>query len=352
MSTGDDADRFRVPRWISDDNSGDGRSADGPPTTEDSRWPAFDGDEAQSFIAGPRRPSLNAGEPLWPAAADRGNLPGPPPDSADWPDGPGEPRAGMLDGTGQPRAGMRAAPGRPRAGMPAAPGRRTRNAPAAGSLPPPVTKGQREAAEPQRRGLLLVVTAAAVVVIVAVGFLVKGATGGAKTPTAGSAHTTAGPAPQHSQAGNNTSPAPAETPSHNNAFAPLTIEAESPENTLSGSAIVVDYPNASGGKIVRDIGDWQLPRGPGTLRFNNIDAPRSGNYTLAFSYVDTDNQADRAAVIDISGRTGMVITVGTNNSCCRTQTVQVPLRKGKNTIAFSNRTSQAPSIDRIVVSLP
>jgi hypothetical protein len=264
------------------------------------------------------------------------------------------PDAEMLAGP-PPGAGMHAGPsgrGAPaeRPGAATQSGRpRWRARSAAGSLPPPVAKGQREAAEPQRRGLLLVATAAAVVVIVAVGLLLWGATGGAKAPTAGLAHTTAGPAPSHSQPGNNTSSA---SSSQNNGFGPLTIEAESPENTLSGSAIVVDYPNASGGKIVRDIGEWQLPRGPGTLRFNNIDVPRTGNYTLAFSYVDTDNEAERAVVIDISGRTGMVITVGTNNSCCRTQSVQVPLRKGKNTIAFSNRTSQAPSIDKIVVSLP
>jgi len=40
-------------------------------------------------------------------------------------------------------------------------------------LPPPVTKGQREAAEPQRRGLIIVAVAAAVVVIVAVALLVR-----------------------------------------------------------------------------------------------------------------------------------------------------------------------------------
>src|SRR5689334_19374359 len=226
MATGDDdADRFRVPRWISDGNS-----------------------EDESFVAGPRMPSLNAGEPLWPAAADREDLPGPPAAGDDWwpavdppkrgrragPPGArkhaGPPGAGVHAGppgagmhAGPPGAGMHAGPrgaGKddesPGAGMPGMPDR----APA-GSLPPPVTKGQRQAAEPQRRRLLLVVTAAALVVIVAVGLLVKGATGGDKTPTAGSVRTTAGPASPPGQPGSNASPSP------NNAFGPLTIEAES-----------------------------------------------------------------------------------------------------------------------------
>ena len=103
---------------------------------------------------------------------------------------------------------------------------------------------------------------------------------------------------------------------------------------------------------MQNLGDWGLNAGPGTLRFNNIDVPRDGNYTLAFSYVDIDNEATRTAVIDVSGRTGLVITVHGDDRCCRTQTVQVPLYKGRNTISFSNRTSHAPSIDKIVITAP
>jgi hypothetical protein len=53
-------------------------------------------------------------------------------------------------------------------------------------------------------------------------------------------------------------------------------------------------------------------------------------------------------VIDISGRTALVTTVNGCDSCCRTQTVQVPLKKGKN----ANHTDHAPSIDEIAVSRP
>jgi len=290
MATGDDdADRFRVPRWISDDNSDDGELAERARSTEQ----PYDG---ETYIPRAATPSLNTGEPLWPAA-----------------------------------------------------------------LPPPVTRGQRKAAEPQRRGLIIVAAAAAaavVVVIVAVGLLIHGMGGDDKRPTAA-----APPVPAQSS-GNTTQEAPSTAPTtggpstapttggQGSTFGPLTIEAEADGNSLIGSARVIDYPNASGGRVVRNIGDWQTDAGPGTLRFNNVDVPRSGNYTLAFSYVDIDNEANRTAVIDISGRTGMVVTVNGNDSCCRTQTVQVPLRKGRNTISFSNRTSHAPSIDKIVITAP
>src|SRR5690242_4718177 len=138
MATGDDdADRFRVPRWISETNSEDGELAERPPTTEDeslfARSQPYDGDDAEPYIPRAATPSLAAGEPLWPV---------PQPD--------------------------RAAP-----------------------LPPPVTKGQREAAEPQRRGLIIVAVAAAVVVIVAVALLVRGAVDH-KTPAAGSGQAASG----------------------------------------------------------------------------------------------------------------------------------------------------------------
>jgi hypothetical protein len=310
MATGDDdADRFRVPRWISDDDSEDGNIAERPPT-----------DGGETYVPRAETPSLSAGEPLWPAAL-------PPP---------------VARGRRKPAA------------LP--PVARGQREPAA--LPPPVSRGQREAAEPQRRGLIIVAAAAAVVVIVAVVLLVHGIGGDDKTPTSAAP---AAPAPAQ-PSDNATKEAPTEAPTttapttgrptQDNGFGPLTIEAEAPGNTLTGSARVVDYPNASGGRVVRNIGEWELDAGPGTLRFNNVDVPRSGNYTLAFSYVDIDNEANRTAVIDISGRTGMVITVNGNDSCCRTQTVQVPLRKGRNTISFSNRTSHAPSIDKVVITAP
>jgi hypothetical protein len=306
MATGDDGvDRFRVPRWISDGDSEDDELAERPPTTED--WSQPHGGER--YVPRAQTPPLNAGEPLWPATP---------------------------------------------------------------ALPPPVTRGQREAAEPQRRGLIILAVAAAVVVIVAAGLLIRGVggdnRGAGDNPGAGDNRgasdnraagggdkkaTAAAPAQPTASATQGEPPTTQPTTGgQDNTFGPLTIEAESPGNTLTGSARVVDYPNASGGRVVRNIGDWRLDPGPGTLRFNNIDVPRSGNYTLAFSYVDIDNEANRTAVIDISGRSGLVVTVNGNDSCCRTQTVQVPLRRGKNTIAFSNLTSHAPSIDKIVITAP
>jgi hypothetical protein len=323
MATGDDdADRFRVPRWISGPDPEDGELADGSPTTEDFRSPPYDGDEAEPYIAGAQTPALTAGEPIWPVPE---------------------------------------------------------RLPERISLPPPVTRGQREAAEPHRRGLIIVVVAAVVVVIVTVALLIRGATGGGKTPAADAGQTTAGATEPAGPAGpaGPTPTGPSASPGTPGAsgsagtgpstgatgagqtgapaapaFGPLTIEAENPGNTLLGSAHIVDYPDASGGRVVQNIGEWGLDAGRGTLRFNNVDVPRTGNYTLTFSYVDIDNEATRTAVIDISGRTGLVITVHGDDKCCRRQTVQVRLDKGRNTISFSNRTSHAPSIDKIVITAP
>jgi hypothetical protein len=319
MSIGDDdADRFRVPRWI----SGEEQPPDALPTTPDephySRSQPFDGDEADAYTEAAKIPVLNAGEPLWPSAPGLSDRP----DHADRPE-----------------------------------------------LPPPVTRGQRQAAEPQRRGLIIVAVVATLVVIVAAVLLLRGGSED-KKPVAVRTTTTAGPPPvvapsatpaaPTSKAGSTSPAKPTVKPrtarpsgqDGDNAFGPLTIEAEAAGNTLTGSAHVVDYPNASGGRVVRNIGEWELAAGPGTLKFNNVDVPRSGNYTLTFSYVDIDNEPNRTAIIDISGRSGVVITVNGNDSCCRTQTVQVPLEKGKNSIAFSNRTDHAPSIDKIAVSRP
>jgi hypothetical protein len=322
MSTGDDdADRFRVPRWISGQEQPPGER----PTTQDeprySRSQPFDAEDGAAYTGAARTPPLNAGEPLWPSAPD-----------------PSDPAASSD------RAG----------------------------LPPPVTRGQRAAAEPQRRGLIVVAFVAALVVIVAVVLLVGGGsdekkpvgaptTAAAPPPVVAPSTTPAAPtsrAGPTSKAGSPSAAGPTDGPrtgrpagpDGGNPFGPLTIEAEAPGNTLTGSAFVADYPNASGGRIVRNLGEWDQASGPGTLKFNNVDVPRTGTYTLTFSYVDIDNEAHRTAVIDISGRTGVVITVDGNDSCCRTRTVQVQLEKGRNSIAFSNRTDHAPSIDKIAIS--
>jgi hypothetical protein len=140
-------------------------------------------------------------------------------------------------------------------------------------------------------------------------------------------------------------------------LAPVTYEAEAPSNTLGGSAHVARYRNASGGRIVRDIGDWgedddASGGGAGTLRFNGVAVPAAGVYQLTFFYVNLDNEPTSTAVITTSGERMITVTVDGGSACCAAKTVQVSLANGANSITFANANGHAPSIDKIIIVGP
>jgi hypothetical protein len=135
------------------------------------------------------------------------------------------------------------------------------------------------------------------------------------------------------------------------AFTPVTYEAEAAGNTLSGSAWVTTYPGASGGSIVRNIGDWGSAA-DGSLRFNSVLVPAGAVYSLTFRYVDIDNERNRTAVITVPGSAPIEVTVAGGSVCCALATVNVPLKQGQNSITFTNPIGHAPSIDNIVIALP
>jgi hypothetical protein len=132
----------------------------------------------------------------------------------------------------------------------------------------------------------------------------------------------------------------------------VSYEAEAASNILSGAASVSPYPGSSGGQIVQNIGDW----GPGakrrgTLAFPDVAVPADGVYTLTVYAVGDDGSA-RTGVITVSGTAPVTLSVAATAACCTTEAIKVPLTKGLNTITFGNPDGHAPSIDRIVVSLP
>ncbi|GAB3825741.1 carbohydrate-binding protein [Dactylosporangium cerinum] len=135
-------------------------------------------------------------------------------------------------------------------------------------------------------------------------------------------------------------------------FGPVTFEAEAPGNTRGGSAWVDRYPGASGGSIVRNIGDWGSRDGDGFLRFENVVVPVAGTYTLRLFHVNIDNERTRTAVVTVAGRDPQRVTLNGGSTCCTGSTLKVQLRKDGNTITVSNPDGHAPSIDRIVLSLP
>jgi hypothetical protein len=129
-----------------------------------------------------------------------------------------------------------------------------------------------------------------------------------------------------------------------------TYEAEDPGNSVGGTARVDDYPGAAGGRIVRNIGNWEGSRRAGWVRFNNVTAPRTGTYLLTFFYVHLDDTPTRTAVIEVSGSAPVSVTVTGSATCCAAARQQIVLRQGVNSITFTNADDHAPSLDRIVVS--
>ncbi|MEN3307078.1 MAG: hypothetical protein V7603_3280 [Micromonosporaceae bacterium] len=135
-------------------------------------------------------------------------------------------------------------------------------------------------------------------------------------------------------------------------FRLVSIEAESPDNTLIGSASAGPYPGASDGQLVRAIGNWGSPRGLGALRFNNIVVPKGGGYVMTFYFVNIRAMATRTAVITASGSQSSPVTVASDSVCCTGQPVVIFLFKGRNSVTFSNSTNEAPAIDRITIKVP
>jgi hypothetical protein len=133
---------------------------------------------------------------------------------------------------------------------------------------------------------------------------------------------------------------------------PITVEAEASANTLSGTARTVTYSGASGGRIVMQIGDWGGRENDGTLRLNNVTVPAAGSYRLTIWYVNVDTfgeQNTHTVLVTVGGRTTSV-TATSGQRCCVSTAVTVTFASGANTVTFTNPTSRAPAIDKVVVS--
>jgi hypothetical protein len=122
---------------------------------------------------------------------------------------------------------------------------------------------------------------------------------------------------------------------------PESYEAEAAQ--LSGSARPGSLDGASGGRIVRLIGDSSNS----FVRFTGVAVPEAGDYRLTFHYVSGE---DRSALVTINDRSDWVRfddTDGWEN--VGTAQFRVELAEGANTIQFGNPFSWAPDLDRITV---
>jgi hypothetical protein len=134
-------------------------------------------------------------------------------------------------------------------------------------------------------------------------------------------------------------------------FTPVSVEAEAglPKVTLSGSAWIDGYPAASNGKVVRNLGDWDMRGGPGSLRFNDVIFPTTGTYVLTISYVHQDNESTRTAQVSVSGVNAVTVTFQGSSTCCSTKKVSLVIPAGTRTITISNARGRAPAVDKIVI---
>ncbi len=130
---------------------------------------------------------------------------------------------------------------------------------------------------------------------------------------------------------------------------PLTIEAES--GVVTGSAWNWDgYPTtASGGWIVRNLGNWGGT--PGTLTVNEIVFPTTGTYTLTIYFVHPNGEVNRSALVTVSGVPSVTVNfTAPSPDCCYTQAVTINVPAGTHSIKFENPTDHAPSVDKIVIT--
>ncbi|MEK4293870.1 S-layer homology domain-containing protein [Paenibacillus sp. FSL R5-0914] len=120
------------------------------------------------------------------------------------------------------------------------------------------------------------------------------------------------------------------------------IEAEAPENIITGNAKIADSSVGSGGKIVKDMNKNS------TLQFTNVTVPAAGTYLIRISYISGDQRPVYMQVndgldelVDLP-KTVSWDTVGTYD-------VEASLQEGLNTITFSDHDWYSPDFDRIEV---
>ncbi|GAA4704829.1 hypothetical protein [Phytohabitans rumicis] len=127
--------------------------------------------------------------------------------------------------------------------------------------------------------------------------------------------------------------------------APISYEAEAPENRLRGQAARRGHGGASGGQVV----GWVGGRRENTLRFGDIKAAQAGQYQVTIFYIAGER---RYATVEVNGDFATVaefpavrdwVSVGS-------YTITLTLKAGDNTIQFGHPYAWTPDLDRIIVA--
>jgi hypothetical protein len=128
----------------------------------------------------------------------------------------------------------------------------------------------------------------------------------------------------------------------------VSYEAESPDNTLTGSAFILSCPTCSDGLKVGYVGN-----NSGTLQFN-IGAVVPGPSSMTICY--TNGDAVRYALLSVNGGSGVPLTFPSTGSFQSLGSIQttIVLNTGCNTLEFYNPIvgSWAPDFDRIQFNCP
>ncbi len=129
----------------------------------------------------------------------------------------------------------------------------------------------------------------------------------------------------------------------------VSYEAEADNNTLTGSAFILNCPTCSNGQKVGYVGN-----NSGTLQFNAVGIVVPGAHLLTICYLNGD--AVRYAYLSVNGGPGMSVSFPSTGSFETVGSVQITviLNTGCNTLEFYNPIvgSWAPDFDRIQFNCP
>ena len=129
----------------------------------------------------------------------------------------------------------------------------------------------------------------------------------------------------------------------------ISYEAESSQNTWTGTAEPVSCSGCSGGYRVCCL-STQSNGQNGTLQFNNVNKSIAGSYTMSIYYTEGDS-GSRTGYVSVNSGPAIAYTGVCTGSWDTVETVNmtISLSAGNNTIKFFNPEGPGPDIDRIVV---
>jgi hypothetical protein len=94
---------------------------------------------------------------------------------------------------------------------------------------------------------------------------------------------------------------------------------------------------------------WLGNRADNYLEFRDVYANTAGSYNLKITYISGEN---RTATMTVNGKDTLLTGLNSGGwSTIRTNTYKVSLKKGYNTIRFSNATAWLPDFDKIQLDL-